>query len=166
MRADDVLAVIAAIEGVGLSVWLDGGWGVDALVGAQHREHDDLDLVVQLDGVGLLAEAISPLGFSVAEDHLPTRLVLRAPDGRQVDLHPVTFDAHGTGWQSAAGPDGNDCPYPADGFTTGSVSGRTVGCIAADLQVQHHRGYEPSDIDRHDLRLLHETFGVLLPAPY
>jgi lincosamide nucleotidyltransferase A/C/D/E len=112
MTADDVLEVIRAVERAGVRVWLDGGWGVDALVGAQHREHSDLDLVVELDGVAALTRAVDALGFTVAEDQLPTRLVLRAPDGRQVDLHPVTFDADGTGWQSAAGPNGSDCIYP------------------------------------------------------
>jgi lincosamide nucleotidyltransferase A/C/D/E len=163
MTADDVLEVIVAVEGAALRVWLDGGWGVDALLGAQHREHSDLDLVVELDSVAALTRAVDPLGFTVAEDQLPTRLVLRAPGGRQVDLHPVTFDADGTGWQSAAGPDGSDCRYPADGFTTGTVRGRPVGCLAAAIQMEHHRGYEPSNTDRHDVWLLHKALGTALP---
>jgi len=28
-------------------VWLDGGWGVDAILGKQSREHGDVDIVVQ-----------------------------------------------------------------------------------------------------------------------
>jgi hypothetical protein len=28
-------------------IWLDGGWGVDALVGEQTREHEDLNLIVR-----------------------------------------------------------------------------------------------------------------------
>jgi lincosamide nucleotidyltransferase A/C/D/E len=166
MTAGDVLAVLDAVEGAGLRVWLDGGWGVDALVGRQHRDHDDLDVVVELVAVAGIIEALAPLGFSTAEDHLPTRMVLRAPEGRQVDVHPVTFDDKGTGWQAGAGPGGGDAAYPADGFTTGSVAGRPVGCLSAGLQVQHHRGYEPTATDRHDLRLLADAFGLSLPPPY
>ncbi len=41
MQAHDVLEVINQLENVDVSVWLDGGWGVDALVGTQTREHSD-----------------------------------------------------------------------------------------------------------------------------
>lgn len=33
MDASDVLSVVAALEEAGLRAWLEGGWGVDALVG-------------------------------------------------------------------------------------------------------------------------------------
>jgi hypothetical protein len=46
----------------------------------------------------------------MAEDHAPVRVVLQASDGRPIDLHPVTFDEEGTGWQLGASPDGSDCP--------------------------------------------------------
>ena len=35
MDAQSVLSVVATLERVGVDVWLDGGWGVDALVGEQ-----------------------------------------------------------------------------------------------------------------------------------
>jgi lincosamide nucleotidyltransferase A/C/D/E len=158
----DVHAVLDAVEGAGLRVWLDGGWGVDALLGEQHRSHRDVDVVVALAEVDRLVRALAPLGLAVAEDHLPTRLVLRSPDGRQVDVHPVTFDATGTGWQAGALPGGGDCPYPPAGFTRGAVGGRTVGCLSVELQIAHHSGYELDDVDRRDLRLLADRFGAHL----
>lgn len=30
-----------------MRVWLDGGWGVDALLGRQTRPHDDMDIVIE-----------------------------------------------------------------------------------------------------------------------
>jgi hypothetical protein len=33
MTATDVLEVLGRLEAAGLAVWVDGGWGVDALVG-------------------------------------------------------------------------------------------------------------------------------------
>ena len=147
-------------------MWLDGGWGVDALLGSQHRTHEDLDIVVALADMESVISSVEELGYRTAEDHLPTRLVLRARDGRQVDVHPVTFDEHGTGWQARAGPRGGDCAYPASGFTSGTVAGMPVGCLSPDLQVAHHEGYEPTEKDREDMGRLHRHFGVALPERY
>lgn len=47
----DVLNVIKVLEAANLRVWLDGGWGVDALLGTQTRAHEDMDLVVELSEV-------------------------------------------------------------------------------------------------------------------
>jgi lincosamide nucleotidyltransferase A/C/D/E len=41
--------VLELFESEAIEVWIDGGWGVDALVGRQTRPHEDLDLVVALD---------------------------------------------------------------------------------------------------------------------
>lgn len=166
MTAHHVQAVLDALSQSGLRVWVDGGWGLDALLGEQTREHEDLDIVAEMATLDSLVTTVGRLGYAIAEDHLPTRLVLRAGDRRQVDVHPVTFDQSGTGWQVGAGPDGSDCPYPADGFTVGRIGGREVGCLSAALQVSHHTGYEPSEIDRHDMRLLSERLEVPLPPPY
>ena len=40
----EVLAVLAALSALGCRLWLEGGWGVDALVGHQTRAHRDLDV--------------------------------------------------------------------------------------------------------------------------
>jgi len=47
MTADDVLEIIRSLERSLIGIWLDGGWGVDALLGEETRPHDDLDLVVR-----------------------------------------------------------------------------------------------------------------------
>jgi lincosamide nucleotidyltransferase A/C/D/E len=141
---------------------VDGGWGVDALLGEQTRPHEDVDLVVELVALPSVVAALGGLGFSVAEDHSPVRLVLRAADGRQVDLHPVTFDGEGTGWQIGATADGSDCPYPAAGFARGRILDRTVACLGAELQVEHHRGYEQRERDRADMARLARRFN---PSP-
>ncbi len=44
-HAERVLALLALVTGAGMAVWLDGGWGVGALLGGQHREQEDVDLV-------------------------------------------------------------------------------------------------------------------------
>lgn len=152
--ATEVLEVLDALAAADIEVWLDGGWGIDALLGTQHREHDDVDLVVRLSDVAGVLEALTPLGYRLAEDLRPTRAVLRAADGRQVDLHPVTYDADGTGWQAGAAPDGGDAQYPADGFTTGEVAGGPAPCLSPALQTAHHAGYDRRPRDEEDLSRL------------
>jgi lincosamide nucleotidyltransferase A/C/D/E len=47
MTAADVVEILGWLRAASADVWLDGGWGVDALVGEQTREHKDLDLIVR-----------------------------------------------------------------------------------------------------------------------
>ncbi len=159
-----VLEALDALEREGLACWIDGGWGVDALLGRQTRDHDDLDVVVRLDQVDRVYQALAPLGFALSEDHLPTRAV-RAGRGTQIDLPPVEFEACGDAWQRGAGAKGGDALYPADGFAMGTIEGRTAPCLSAALQVRHHSGYEPTDKDRVDMGLLCEAFGLEWPRP-
>jgi lincosamide nucleotidyltransferase A/C/D/E len=160
MTAQRALEIVGALRASGDPVWIDGGWGVDALCGFQSRDHNDLDLVVLLSKVDSVLEILTQLGFRVQLDERPTRVVVTTPSGEQVDLHPVEFDATGDAWQRGAGAGGGDALYPADGFTEGLIGGRTVPCLSARLQVRHHRGYEPKEKDRRDLLLLFKCFGA------
>jgi lincosamide nucleotidyltransferase A/C/D/E len=163
VHPDEVLSVLAALQAGDLRVWVDGGWGVDALLGEVTRPHDDVDLVVELGALPHVIKCLSDLGFSVTADLSPVRVVTRSPGGRQVDLHPVTFDEGGTGWQRGASPNGSDCSYPAEGFTLGWILDVEVPCLSAELQLEHHRGYLPRDRDRHDMARLTARFGLEPP---
>lgn len=44
--AADVLTVLDLADAAGARVWLDGGWGVDVLLGVQTGQHGDLDVAV------------------------------------------------------------------------------------------------------------------------
>ena len=39
----DVIELYNALNQVQISIWIDGGWGVDALLGEQTRAHKDVD---------------------------------------------------------------------------------------------------------------------------
>jgi lincosamide nucleotidyltransferase A/C/D/E len=159
MAAADVVALLDALEPV--TAWLDGGWGVDALLGEQTREHDDLDLVVAEEDVVAAGRALTTAGYAYAEG-APVKPVYRDAAGRQVDLHPVAFDEQGDGVQTL--PDGRTWPYPAAGFAgRGTVAGREVHCLTPEVQVLTHAGYELDADDIRDLRALRERFGVELP---
>jgi len=127
------------------------------------RSHEDVDLVVELSALGAVFECLSILGISVTNDLSPVRVVMTSPEGPQVDLHPVTFDEDGTGWQVGAAPDGSDCSYPADGFTVGKILDVAIPCLSAALQLEHHSGYTPRDRDREDMARLTVRFGLEPP---
>jgi lincosamide nucleotidyltransferase A/C/D/E len=163
MQSGDVLEVVEALDG--LRFWLDGGWGVDALLGTQTREHDDLDAAIDRADLDQAVSRLRRLGFvhrPEIEPGLPARCVLVAPDGRQVDLHPLAFDETGDGWQELAKPMRGR--YPATGLRAlGTIGGHDVPCIGPQLQLQHHAGYEPTQRDLEDMLALAERFGLELP---
>lgn len=167
MSAADVVDLVSRLEAAGISIWLDGGWAVDALVGEQTRLHSDLDVVVRLDQTGAVVEALSPAGFTISLDGRPTRLVVADAMSRRIDLHPVVFDADGSARQIGAGPAGGDAVYPADGFSgRGAINETAIPCLTPGLLVKHHLGYRPLAKDWHNVRTLCEHFGIPIPASY
>jgi lincosamide nucleotidyltransferase A/C/D/E len=163
MTASDVLEVLGRLEAVGLRLWVDGGWGVDALVGETTRVHADLDLVVLAPELGAVRSLLGEVGCrTVLRDWLPTSIALSGTRGREVGLHPATPTSDGGGDQ--AQPRGGSFHYPPP--TSGVIGGRRVVCVDAATQVRCHLGYPPQAKDRHDLRRLHERLGVELPMPY
>jgi Major Facilitator Superfamily/Aminoglycoside-2''-adenylyltransferase len=65
MSASDVIELLDALEGRGIDVWLNGGWGVDALLGRQTREHDDLDITISAADRKAYSALMAELGFYV-----------------------------------------------------------------------------------------------------
>jgi lincosamide nucleotidyltransferase A/C/D/E len=62
MGVGDVLAVLEQLEAARVQSWLDGGWGVDALLHTQTRQHDDLDLVIARADESQAVTALAALG--------------------------------------------------------------------------------------------------------
>jgi lincosamide nucleotidyltransferase A/C/D/E len=132
----DVLEVLEALRGAGVEVWLDGGWGVDALAGRETRAHSDVDLALDRDRLAAAREALEAAGFehaSTAKPGLPARLVMIDLEGREVDLHPLVFDTEGNGWQQLSDSGRAWGCYPAEHLrATGTVAGQTVRCVSAE----------------------------------
>lgn len=165
IHVGDVLEIVACLDVAGVAVWLDGGWGIDALLGEETRPHDDLDVVMGMAKLDAAREALHALGFVLAVDELPTRCVLRDAGDRRIDVHPVVFDCEGGGLQRQ--PDGSDFRYPPEGLSgIGMVVGRVVRCLTPELQLRCHLVYVPDDDDRHDIRLLCNRFSLPLPDIY
>lgn len=143
MQADDVLKPLNALDGLEVHYWLDGGWGVDCLLGEETRTHGDLDLVVHREDVHAAAGHLGTQGFELIRDWLPTSIAFRDESGREVDLHPVDPTPDG----------GGDQVLPEDGRwhyappVYGSIVGRPVRCASAQDQVLMHTGYAPRIVD-------------------
>jgi lincosamide nucleotidyltransferase A/C/D/E len=88
MDSRTLLGSIAMLEADGIDVWLDGGWGVDALLEHQTREHDDLDIVVELEHASRVIELLDGLGYFLVAGTPPKSFVMVHSRGRQVDVHP------------------------------------------------------------------------------
>jgi len=168
VTAADVLEVLALLGAADVQGVLDGGWGIDALARTKTRPHADLDLAIDRTRLGDATRALSAAGYAhdpTAVPGLPARYAMRDQGGRQVDLHLLTFDEYGNGWQqlSDAGAWGL---YPVGERVTGAVGDVEVACISAELQHRFHLGWEWDEKAKHDMRLLHERFATPLPPDY
>ena len=163
MTAADVLEFPDLMRAAAVDVCLDGGWGVDALLGEQTRGHADLDIILCVDDLPRLVEATRAAGYIRQPDGTDTNFVLKTASGRVVDIHAIRFDHRGFG--HFALPDGRTWPFPPAAFQgQGRVRDRAVRCLSPDAQVQcHGQGYTPDETDLRDMRLLQERFGVVLP---
>ena len=163
MDVDQVLEVLDRLAAASVVAWVDGGWGVDALVGRQTRDHEDLDLVVDARAIDRVRALLTDKGYGIVRDWSPTAIAFVHSDGRSVDLHPVELTPDGGGDQVQL--DG-ETRWHYEAPTTGRIGDRIVACCTLATQVASHLGYEPDDQDRADMRALAEAFGCALPEPY
>jgi lincosamide nucleotidyltransferase A/C/D/E len=152
MSLSDVMAVLAAVRSVGCRLWLEGGWGIDALVGHQTRPHRDVDLDFDAAFEDDLLDVLAGLGYAVETDWRPNRVELTAAGGRRVDLHPLAIDASGNARQAAL--DGGWHVFDRSWFTTGSLGGVPVPCVSVEAQRLFHSGYALRAVDLLDLSAL------------
>ncbi|MFI6620570.1 nucleotidyltransferase domain-containing protein [Streptomyces sp. NPDC050528] len=159
MTADDVLFVLALLQRAEADVWVGGGWGIDALIGEQSRDHRDLDLMHRQDQEAAVLTALSEAGFVESLNWRPIRFVVKAPDDREIDLHPLVFSEDGSAAQASPDPQ-RPFAYPSSCFVTGTIQGTPVPCLSAEQQVHFHQGYEPTERDRQDMARLRRVFGI------
>ncbi len=165
----DVVRVLGAFDDAGIWFVLEGGWGVDALVGKQTRPHGDLDVTILESDLARTLGVLNGFGYSEVPDEwpgLPLRTLWRDPEAREVDVHPIVMDAAGNGWQHFGSPK-SWTYYSADGLRgAGCIAGRGVRCLTPELQLRHHLGFDWRDVDVHDMRLLQAHFGLWIPPPH
>ena len=157
--AKEILMIAAK---AGITVFLDGGWGVDALVGHETRAHNDIDLFAQAEDYACLIELISAQGFSEIATSFtaPGHSVWKDALGRIIDLH--RFACAGDGRILYGGE-----AFPGTVFSgRGTIGGLAVKCIEPASQLMFHLGYQHDEDDVHDVLLLCKTFGFDIPEEY
>ncbi len=164
MPLEAVHGLLESFGQAGIPVWIAGGWGVDAVIGRQSRWHADLDVALSAEDLERARRMLAEAGFTIDVDWRPTRLAMRHPDGREIDLHPVEFDGAGNGIQRLL--DGGVAEYPAADLVRGSLGDREVRCLSARLQATFHTGYAPTVVDHFDMHRLAGATGVDLAAVY
>ncbi|WP_246101025.1 nucleotidyltransferase domain-containing protein [Streptomyces cyaneus] len=132
MTAADVLTVISLLHEARTDIWIGGGWGVDALLGEQTRDHRDLDLMHRQEQEPAVMAALADAGFAETLDWRPVRFVVTAPDGREIDLHPLIFAEDGSAMQPSLQPS-RPFVYPASCFVTGTTWFSCGGCSESRL---------------------------------
>ncbi|MEL6168127.1 MAG: aminoglycoside nucleotidyltransferase [Pseudomonadota bacterium] len=149
--------LLAYLDRRDIPVWLDGGWGVDALLSEVTRLHSDLDLVVETRHLAALEAALAARGFGPCprDDTRPWNFALADASGLEVDLHVIRFDAQG---RALYGPNG--AFYPAHAFEApGRIGATRVRCLTPRFQAENRTGYPLRARDSHDLRVLNAAFG-------
>jgi lincosamide nucleotidyltransferase A/C/D/E len=181
MGAEDVAALYTLLVERGVRVWVDGGWGIDALLHEQTRPHKDFDALVLFEDLATLADVLNSHGFTLKEiwgenrwvahpmrlpligtvargiSTVATAFVVRDSAGHELDIHVLTLDERVNGipaWEA-------DLTYPREALEgRGMIESTPVRCLSAMMQVVTHTGYALQAKDLQDLHLLHERFGV------
>jgi lincosamide nucleotidyltransferase A/C/D/E len=164
MTSSALVELLRLIEAGEVEIWLDGGWGVDALLGAQTRPHKDVDIIVRVSDLGKVDQILHARGYATRPDGTASNFVVADRSGLEIDVHAITFDANGNGIYRMA--NGQDWIYPAAGFEgRGTINDYSVRCLSAAVQVLCHTdGYTPAAKDIDDMEHLRARFGVELPA--
>ena len=165
LSAHDALALYGSIAERGIGCWVMGGWGVDALLGADSRPHHDLDVLVSLTDLGDLLDLLAERGFVetlVWEESrwvdvhglpCPTAFVQVDPAGRARDVHGI--ELHDDGLPAPL----CDVPWLFDDESlsaVGVIDGTEVRCVSAETQLQMHTGYDLPPEHRRDAERLTE----------
>ena len=94
MTSADVIEIHSTLTNFGIDIWIDGGWGVDALLGWQTRLHKDLDIVIEDHNVVRFERFLAYQRYRRAKREIerPFNFVLADDKGREIDVHVISLD--------------------------------------------------------------------------
>jgi lincosamide nucleotidyltransferase A/C/D/E len=167
MTSRDVTEFYRQMEAIGVELWIDGGWGVDALLGEQTRTHGDLDIVVQEKDLPPVIAFLESHGFMdlPQEDSRPWNFVMGNRNGKEIDFHVIALDEGGNGIYGP--PESGEGMYPAAALQgRGTVGDLPVRCISPEFQISSRTGYKLAATDVQDVTALALKFGLPIPEQY
>jgi len=169
MSATDVLWVLDALEGESLRFSLAGGWGVDALIGAQHRRHDDIDVVIDdyEHNEPKAQQALVKLGFKLVGSQrrrtwMPDLASFDDGAGHRVELVSIDWERLADALEASSSTRPDD-DLTREVFAEGTINGAVVPCLSSRVQLLYHMGYPLKETLQHDVELLLSVFGPLHP---
>lgn len=168
VSADAAAALYGLLRDGGVRCWVMGGWGVDALLGAQTRDHHDLDVLVLVDDLAELRRVLAERGFAtklvweesrwleLEGEPVPSAFVAESDEGVELDVHVIEVGEDGAVQKLC------DSPWPTwpgclDG--RGTIAGIPVACVTVGMQIGMHAGYELPPAHLHDLERLRRHAG-------
>lgn len=160
-ESTEVIYLYKLLEKNGILIVVDGGWGIDALIGKQTRNHNDLDIAVEHKDIEKLREVLLEKGYKQIDrpDTKEFNFVLGDDKGHEVDVHSYTFDEKGNNIYGIA--------YPFDSLKgKGVINGVAVRCIALQFVIQFHESYQPDEEDIQDVKALIKMFNINPPKNY
>ena len=166
MELEHVTDLCRFFEKADLAFWIDGGWGVDALLERQTRPHSDLDLAVLRSDLPAFERVLRAQGYARADrpGDADWNRVFQGRSGRSVDLHGFVPDAHGNG---ILGDPAQGAMYPAGALDGNGMLGNVrVRCVAAPFVLGFRNGFEPRPVDRLDVAALCARFSLPRPSRF
>lgn len=159
VKKSDAVEIISLFRSQGMQLYLDGGWGVDALVGFESRAHNDIDIFIEKQVSEHAIKLLKDNGYSekVMEYTTPDHTVWQDGNSRIIDLH--MFSRNDNGDLIFEGE-----IFPKEVFSgKGRIDDIDVDCISPEWQVIFHSGYQLDEDDIKDVLLLCNKFSLAVP---
>jgi len=174
MTAEKLLKIYRDLEDMGIRITLDGGWGVDALLGKQTRLHKDIDFLTERKDLSKVKSYFANKGYVLSESEPADErhFVLEGPDGI-ADIHVIEFDDRGKALYVTPGKESS---FPREAFKgTGTINGVKVRALTPEFRIECltraygvvvRTGYVLSEKDYKDLSAISEKFDIPMPQEY
>lgn len=174
MTAEKLIKIHNDLEALGVDMILDGGWGVDALLGKQTRDHKDVDFFIDESNLEKVKKYFTDNGYKPSETEPSTawHFLLENTD-TIVDIHVLDIDENGDGWY---GPKENNAIFKAESLSgNGNINGvkfrsltpeYRVECLTKAFGVITRTGYTLKDSDYEDIAKLCKQFNIEMPEEY
>lgn len=160
---ENLFEILGLLNSMNIKYWIDGGWGVDILLGNQNREHRDVDVDFDADYTEELLRVLKSVGYVITTDWRPCRIELQHADLGYIDIHPLVVAEDGSAKQ--ADTSGGWYEFEPSFFTSAVFENRVVPCISVKAQKLFHCGYDLREQDIIDLKNLEMVSAMVQPKP-
>ncbi len=173
MTAEKLIEIYSGLESLSVRPILDGGWGVDALLGTETRAHKDVDLIITKNDLQKVKDHLLLQGFTdCTEDGVWWHFFMESNDAT-IDFIVVQPEKSGGAY---LGPRENNMFFPEEAFNgTGRVLGKEVRCLPANYRIRSltkdfgvvvKNNYQISAQDCQDMIALCKKFNIDIPSDY